>query len=145
MYSKNFKVIAWVAFLLLCLSTAAWSKNPMMFKTSHKKAAAQNAENISLPKDLTPAEIDHFIAGLSDEQVRRLLLNDLDAQAHREALDKATRAKSIGIESFIDNIKNLTAALQTRIESLQSGSRGAQQEVSGVLTIWAGENAETRP
>jgi moderate conductance mechanosensitive channel len=133
MYPKNFKVIAWVAFLLLCLSTAAWSKNPMMFKTSHKKAAAQNAANISLPKDLTPTEIDHFIAGLNDEQVRRLLLNDLDAQAHREVLDKAARAKSIGIEGLIDNIKNLTASLQTRIESLQSGSRGALQEVSGVF------------
>jgi moderate conductance mechanosensitive channel len=135
MYSKNLKVIAWVALLLLCLSTAAWSKNPMMFKTSHKKAAAQNAENISLPKDLTPAELDHFLAGLSDEQVRRLLLNDLDAQSQREALEKATRAKSVGIEGFIDKIRDLTASLQTRIESLHSGSRGAPQEMSGVFAF----------
>ena len=116
MYSKKLKVIAWVGFLLLCLGSTAWSKNPMMFKSNKKKAAAEKSENITIPKDLNPAEIDHFIAGLSDEQVRRLLIEDLKNQALREAREKSARSEPTGIEGFIDKIKKLTATLQTRFE-----------------------------
>jgi len=134
MHSKNLKVIVWGGLLVLCLSSAAWSKNPMMPKTGKKKAAAESTENISLPKDLKAADIDHIIAGLSDEQARRLLINELKIQAQREAQDTAATQPG-GIAGFIDKIKNLTALLQTRLELLRSGGRGAPQEVSGVFAF----------
>ena len=84
MHSKNMKVIVWVGILVLCLSSAAWSKNPMLPKTSQKKAASADTENISLPNDLNAGDIDHIIAGLGDEQVRRLLINELKVQAQQE-------------------------------------------------------------
>jgi moderate conductance mechanosensitive channel len=135
MDSNNLKVLAWVGLLVLCLSSTAWSKNPMMFKSSQKKAAAGDAESITIPKDLNAADIDHFIAGLSDEQVRRLLIDDLKDQAQREARAKAARAKSLGIEGFIDKIKYLTAELETRIEFLRSGAASSTEEVSGVFAF----------
>jgi hypothetical protein len=85
MHLKNLKVIMWVGILVLCLASAAWSKNPMALGTGKKKAAAESPENISLPKDLKAADIDHFMAGLGDEQVRRLLINELKIQAQQEA------------------------------------------------------------
>jgi hypothetical protein len=126
MHSKNLKVMVWVGVFVLCLSTAAWSKNPMLPKTGKKKAASESTETISLPANLNAADIDRIMAGLSDEQVRRLLLNELKAQAQREAQQTGAGAKPGGIAGFIDKIKNLTALLQTRIELLRSGGGGPQ-------------------
>ena len=96
MRPKNLKVIIGVGLLVVCLNSAAWSKNPMMFGTGKKKAAATSPENISLPKDLNAADIDRFMAGLSDEQVRRLLINELKDRAQQEAQATADAAKPSG-------------------------------------------------
>ena len=125
----------WVGLLVLCLTSAAWAQNPMLPKTGKKKAASEKNENIALPSNLKAADIDHIMAGLSDEQARRLLLNELKAQAQRDALDRGAAAKPGGIAGFIDKIKNLTALLQTRLELLRAGGSGAPQEVSGVFAF----------
>ena len=133
MYLKNLKVIMWIGLLVLCLSSTAWSQNPMLPKAGKKnKAASVGTENASLPKDLNAAQIDHIVAGLSDEQVRRLLINELRAQALQET---AAGAKPEGIAGFIDKIKNLTALLQTRIEYLRSGGSAAPQETAGIYAF----------
>ncbi len=134
MHSKNLKVIVWIGLLVLCLSSAAWSKNPMLPKAGKKKAASESTESISLPANLNPADIDRIMAGLSDEQVRRLLLNELKTQAQQEAQEGGGAAKPGGIAGFIDKIKNLTVLLQTRIELLRSGGSGPR-EVSGVFAF----------
>ena len=56
MYSKNLKMIVWVGLLVLCLSSTAWSQNPMLLKSGKKKAASAGTENISLPKDLNAVQ-----------------------------------------------------------------------------------------
>jgi len=140
MHSKKLQVSVWVGLLVLCLTSAAWAQNPMLPKTGKKKAASEKTENIALPSNLKAADIDHIMAGLSDEQARRLLLNELKAQAQRDALDRGAAAKPGGIAGFIDKIKNLTALLQTRLELLRAGGSSAPQEVSGVFAfLGAGE------
>ena len=131
MVSKNLKVIVWIGLLVFCLSSIAWSQNPMLPKTGKKKIASEGTENISLPKDLNAIQIDHIIAGLSDEQVRRLLINELKAQAQQET---TVAAKPEGIAGFIHKIRNLTGLLQARIELLRSGGEGPR-EVSGVVAF----------
>ncbi len=132
MYSKNLKVIVWLGLLIFVLASAAWSQNPMMLKTGKKHANAESAENVSLPKQLDAENIDHIIAGLSDEQVRRLLINELKAQALQET---TVEPKPEGIAGFIDKIKNLTALLQTRIEFLRSGGRAGPQDAAGLFAF----------
>ena len=100
MHSNNVKVIVWVGLLVLCLSSAAWSKNPMMPKTSQKKATSGDTENISLPRDLNPEDIDHILAGLSDEQVRRLLINELKVQAQQETQASRRNRKASPVSSI---------------------------------------------
>jgi small-conductance mechanosensitive channel len=131
MHSNKVKMIAWAGLFVLCLSSTAWSKNPMLPKTGHKKAASEGTENISLPKDLSATQIDHIIAGLSDEQARRLLIKELKLQAQKET---SAEAKPEGIAGFIHKIRNLTTLLQTRIELLRSGG-GGPREVSGVFAF----------
>jgi len=132
MYSKNLKVIVWIGLLVFCLSSIAWSQNPMLPRTGKKKAASEGTENISLPKDLDAIQIDHVIAGLSDEQVRRLLINELKAQAQQET---TVAAQPEGIAGFIHKIRNLTGLLQSRIEYLRSGARDAPQKVAAIYTL----------
>ena len=74
-------------------------------------------------------DIDHILPGLSDEQVRRLLINELKVQAQQET---TVETKPEGIAGFIHKIKNLTTLLHTRIEYLHSGGRAAPQQVAGI-------------
>ena len=129
MRSINLKVIVWMGFLVFCLSSVAWSQNPLLPKTGKKRADAKNAENVSLPMHLSAEEIDHIVAGLGEEQVRRLLLNELKAQAHQVA---TAAVKPEGVAGFIEKIKNLTTLLHTRIEYLRSGGRAAPQQAAGI-------------
>jgi len=132
MHSNKLKMIVWVGLLALCLSSTAWSQNPMLPKKGQKKAASEGTENISLPKDLNATQIDQIIAGLSDEQVRRLLINELKLHAQQET---TVEAKPEGVAGFIEKIKNLTALLQARIEFLRAGGSAAPQQVSGIYTL----------
>jgi small-conductance mechanosensitive channel len=132
MCSKNMKVIVWAGLLIFCLSSAAWSKNPMMLKTGKKNAASETNQNVSLPEDLSPTQVDQVVAGLSDEQVRRLLINELKLQAQSEA---TVEAKPKGVAGFIHKIKNLTALLQSRIEYIRSGGGAAPQQVGGIYSL----------
>jgi len=134
MRPMNYKVMVGVGLLILVLTSTAWAKNPMMPKSGQKKAASEKTENIALPSNLNAADIDHIMAGLSDEQVRRLLLKELMAQAQQQAQAAAGGPKPSGIAGFIDKIKNLTALMQTRIEFLRSGG-GGPREVSGVFAF----------
>ena len=129
MHSKKLQVSVWVGLLVLFLSSAAWSQNPLVPKTGKKRADAKNAENVSLPKHLSAEEIDHIVAGLGEEQVRRLLLNELKAQAQQVA---TAAVKPGGVAGFIEKIKNLTTLLHTRIEYLRSGGRAT----SPTATVW---------
>jgi len=132
MYLKNLKVTVWVGLLLFVFASTAWCQNPMKLKIGKKHANAESAENITLPKPLDAENIDHIIAGLSDEQVRKLLINELKAQAQQE---KTVDAKPEGVAGFIHKIKNLTALLQSRIEFLRSGARDAPQKVAAIYTL----------
>jgi len=129
---RALRICIWIGLLVILLTSIAWSQNPMLPKTGQKKAASGGTENISLSKDLSATQIDHIIAGLSDEQVRRLLINELKEQAQQET---TVEAKPEGIAGFIHKIRNLTSLLQARIEYLRSGGSDAPQKVAGIYTL----------
>jgi small-conductance mechanosensitive channel len=130
MGSKHLKVFVGIGLFLFVLTSAAWPLNPMLLKTGKKGA---DAEDVSIPEPLSSENIDQIIAGLSDEQVRRLLINELREQAQKEM---PVEEKPKGIAGFIDKIKNLTALLQSRIEFIRSGGRGlVTKELSGIYAF----------
>ena len=132
MRPKNLKVFVGMGLLILVFASTAWSQNPMLLKSTKKGADAKNTENVSLPKPLSAENIDHIVAGLDDEQARRLLINELKLQAQQE---KAVEAKPEGVAGFIDKIKNLTALLQARIEYIRSGGSAAPQQLEGIYAF----------
>ncbi|MGA9536287.1 MAG: mechanosensitive ion channel family protein [Desulfobacterales bacterium] len=132
MYSKKLKVIVWVGLLTFAFVSAAWSQNPMMLKTGDKQANTESAENLSLPKHLDEKNIDPIIAGLSDEQVRSLLISELKTKAQQEA---TVVAKPEGIVGFIEKIKNMISLLQARVEYIRSGGSAAPQDMAAIYTL----------
>ena len=132
MQPKNLKIFVCVGVTILISASLAWSQNPMKLKTGKKQAHVKAEENVELPKPLDAKNIDHVVAGLSDEQVRRLLINELKLEAQREA---PVEAKPKGIAGFIDKIKNLTALLQSRVEFIRSGGGAVPQELSGIYAF----------
>jgi small-conductance mechanosensitive channel len=132
MYSKNLKVIVVFGFLIFALASAAWSQNPMLVQKGQNKTPAEEAENVSLPENLSANQVDPIVAGLSDEQVRRLLINELKLQAQQET---TVEAQPEGVAGIIDKIKNLTALLQTRVEHLRAGGSASSQEVGAIYKL----------
>ena len=129
---KNLTIFVSIGLIVLVSATTAWSQNPFKHKTGKKKANVKTEENLELPKPLDAKNIDHIVAGLNDEQVRRLLINELKLEAQRET---PAEAKPEGITGFIDKIKNLTALLQSRIEFIRSGGSAVPQELSGLYAF----------
>jgi small-conductance mechanosensitive channel len=135
MRPHSLKVCIWMVLVFIILSATAWSQSAFKLKSAKKHTNAKAEETLSLPEHLSSENIDHVIAGLSDEQVRRLLINELKAQAQREAQAEAGKAKPEGIAGFIDKIKNLTALLQSRIEYIRAGGSADRQQVGGIYAF----------
>ena len=53
-----------------------------------KKSDSSKKEEIAIPDAMTPEQMQAFMATLSDEQVRRVLLDELKRQAHAELVAK---------------------------------------------------------
>ena len=138
MHPKKMKIFIGVVLLLFVLTSTAWPQNPLKLKTDKKRADVKAEKNLSLPRPLGAENIDHIVAGLSDEQLQRLLImiNELNAQAQREAQATTGKRKPEGIAGFIAKMKNLTTLLQSRIEYLRSGGSTAPQEVSGLFAAF---------
>jgi len=129
MRPHHLKVGIGIGLVFFLLSATAWSQSAFKLKSGKKHTNAKAEETVTLPQHLNAENVDQIIAGLSDEQVRRLLINELKAQARREAQAAAGKSQPTGIAGFIDKIRNLTALLQTRIEYLRSGRAAEAQGV----------------
>ena len=132
MRSRVISVYIWIGLLVLLMASTAWPQNSKVLRTGTTSADAKTAENLALPRPLGAENVDRIVAGLSDEQVRRLLIEELRAQARQEAQASAGKPKPTGIAGFIDKVKNLTTLLQTRIEYLRSSGGADLQEASAI-------------
>lgn len=133
----------WV-FALLFLLFVIDSGSAVM--AAQKTKATRDNQAVKMPENLGAENVDHLVAGLSDEQVRRLLIDELKAQALMEAQQKTAQSKPVGIAGFIHKTRNLMATLQTRIEFLRSGETEAPQKVAGIFVfLGTGENEGRSP
>jgi small-conductance mechanosensitive channel len=108
-------------------------------KSKDKKASA---EGVQLPEQIDSQNIDAYMATLSDEQVRRLLIEALKKQAAEENA-AAKPEEDIGlVAGFIQRSNELLEKLKERIAFLQSGATATPANVPSIFTyLGTGEKA----
>ncbi len=75
-------------FGLLYCAQVGWAANPLAVKASKGKKKSEAKEEAQLPKQLSGDQIDAFMATLSDQQVRRLLIEELKKKAEEESRNR---------------------------------------------------------
>ena len=118
--------IVWLTFAAVIagtLLTAAGTQvdaQTMPIGSRGDSPGAQSSAPAKLPPDLDPQKVEGSIAAMTDEQVRRLLIQELKKEADREAARSAEQ-RPTGLAGFISRTKEMLTFLQARIEFLRSG------------------------
>ncbi len=104
---RSWKGLLAAATLVLCIGLApAWGGGvPMPAKKSEVSAATV----VDIPANLTPDEVDGYLAGLDDRQVREVLAQKLKDEAAAHAA--ATAAEEKGIWGLFNRVHNNVAKL----------------------------------
>jgi moderate conductance mechanosensitive channel len=123
---KTVFVLLVFGLFFLNFASLGLATHPMqaLLKGSKKTNDAAASGAATLPKPLTPENIDGVIAAMSDEQVRRLLINDLKKQAAAEAAAQEQNDRVEGFQGFMQNIRAKVALAKVRIEDLKTNRKG---------------------
>jgi len=114
---KNALLVAVTVIGLLLFASQALAMNPMLLKQTGKSKGAPTEEAIQLPKDLQAKDIDAIIARLDDDQVRRLLIAQLQAEAQK-ATETGTTQQVSGLGRVIQWFESRTELLVSRVYRL---------------------------
>ncbi|MFZ0132057.1 MAG: mechanosensitive ion channel family protein [Desulfobacterales bacterium] len=106
----------------------------MVFKTHKEKTKEAPPEAARLPDHIDADEVDDFMAALSDEQVRRLLIEALRRQAAEEAAATPAKQKMTGIAGFIYDFKTKFELILVRFEALKSGTDTKVAKIPALYT-----------
>ena len=102
----------------LPVSSAVAQQSLMLLqKSAQAPAPASPASDKQHPDKQT---VDSLVAVMDDEQVRRLLIEELKAQAAREQLATAQKNEIGGVAGVIHGIKNRIGSIRERIETLKN-------------------------
>ncbi|TMV08807.1 mechanosensitive ion channel family protein [Ruegeria sediminis] len=93
--------------LLLALAALAFLTLPAFAQDTAASGDAAAPSTVVVPEDLTPEQVDDLVARMSDDQVRALLLERLDAVAAKQ--DEVEPKKGL-IASLIDTARAMVAS-----------------------------------
>jgi len=115
----------------------------MIFKPQKEKSKPPSSDAARLPEHIEADKIDDFMAALSDEQVRRLLIEALKKQAAEEAAAIPAKKEMTGIAGFIDAVRAKVDLIRLRVEALKSGGDTKMTEIPSLYTyLGKGERDE---
>ena len=88
-------------------------------------------------------DIESLVAVMGDEQVRRLLIDELKTRAAREQLASTENNEIGGIAGFIHRIKNRISFIRERIEDLKTSDGVDIQEEFPAIYKYMGDGEKT--
>ena len=103
-------------------------------------SGSKSVEAAIIPPDATPSQLNEIMASLSDEQVRRLLLAELQKNAAPPAPPEET-----GLAASIHTLKKGAAFVRQRFEYLFSGASAAPRELPKALAAALAGSDELPP
>lgn len=125
---KRFFIPAAAILLMCCLFAGQPALGAVPAAVLATDSGAKSGETV-VPSDATPEQIRDIMAGMSDEQVRRLLLDELKKSAATETVP----SPPTGIPGIIASLKADSAYVHERFQYLFSGASAAPQELPVVF------------
>ena len=126
-------------------TTRAEASQQAVMAAKASKAKETTPEEVQLPASIGADQVDDFMAALSDEQVRRLLIESLKKQADEEAAAAKPVENTGRLVGFINASKELMEKLKERIAFLQSGATAAPAKIPSIFTYLGTGEKESHP
>ena len=123
--------------MLLMFGSAALvgAASPMVQKMAAKKGVAPSgSEEVALPERLNEADIDELMSRMTDEQVRRLLLEKLREDALKQAAVPVKQEEMGYLARFIVWVQNSVVRLRDRVKFLLSGVTSAPGDLPKTIS-----------
>jgi len=124
--------------LLFLWGQPTWAVTPQQLKMMKGTEKAKTAEEVQPPEQLPSDQIDAYMATLSDQQVRRLLIQELKKRAEEESLlagaeEPTDTASPVG--SFIDKADVQAAEIFKRIRGIFRGTIFVLSQPRGLIGL----------
>jgi len=130
---KKFLILVSAIIMVLSLanvqSTHAASGAAMLMVGGSGSGSDESGDPVLIPPNATHEQISAIMAGLSDEQARRLLLDELK----KSMMDSAAPAGPTGLAGVIAAFKNDASFVRERFQYLFSGASTVHRDVPGAL------------
>ena len=95
--------------------------------TSGKSDAGKKGKVVELPEHLDEQQINALLAGMDDEQVRRLLIAEL--KKSQAAAENSKKPDVSGFAQVVAEIEGISVALRQRLNDIHSGARAAPEHL----------------
>ncbi|MTI01591.1 MULTISPECIES: mechanosensitive ion channel family protein [Alphaproteobacteria] len=120
----------------ICFAVPAFAQVPSTSTSSSAPAP------VTIPDDLTPDQVDDLVARMSDDQVRSILLERLDAVAAKQAqapakkglVTRVTETATAMAASWVDVIRKLPSLVTLQIEAITNFGKAFGS--SGLMTLF---------
>jgi len=125
-------------FGLLYCAQVGWAANPLAVKAAKGKKKSEAKEEVQPPKELKGDQIDSFMATLSDEQVRRLLIEELKKKAEQEKLTAQAgqyAERGSGLRQVFDEADAGASAIFTRIRRIFRESASVLSQPRALIAL----------
>ena len=134
--------------LLFFWGQPAWAVTPQQLKMMKGQKKGEATEEVQPPEQIPSGQIDSFMATLSDEQVRRLLIEELKRKAEQEIMaagpEKTEKTDALGLGTLFDEADMEAAVVYKRIRGIFRGSAfvlSQPRALIGLLTDGKGTGA----
>jgi small-conductance mechanosensitive channel len=121
--------------VLLVWAQPASTATQAQLKALTGKKKTGDTEEVQLPEPLDREQIDSYIATLSDEQVRRLLIEELKKRAELEAAQKERLEEEIsGVAGTIQGMRSKVNFIRARVKFLLSGATAVDDNLPAAFS-----------
>jgi small-conductance mechanosensitive channel len=131
----------WLLLSSHCLTFASTPKNDEMTVVN---AENDKTELVSLPENYTPEQIESILARLGDDQVRRLLIKELQKSASGLKTDSRSGQDSESLPGFIMRMGDVTGLAQVRMMEVTSNIKNIPADILKALQKLIGRKGTFR-
>lgn len=126
LYNRLLLLFVWLLLSSHCLAFASALENDEMAVVN---AESVKTESVSLPENYTTEQIESILARLGDDQVRRLLIKELQKSASDLKADSRKGSDSESLTGFIQQMGYVAGLAQVRMKEVISNIKNIPADI----------------